>query len=222
MRVISAGSGPGENAFDSKTPPGPHRARITLRNCLLKGWGHGAIGNGAALNLKESVDAVVDACVFVENDIAFRCRGAGSNRASAWLTARNCTIYETSRVFRLESGVENVKIFGLAIGEHVARDFDRAPGPGQGFEVVGSRLAPPLKAWPYVSLPVGDVDAGDKEKTGMRPQPTMNLATGWNGTPAGSNIPSHAESRLRKRGHPACILQRNECRRNADTPGRTP
>jgi hypothetical protein len=177
------GERPGENAFDSKTPPGPHRARITLRNCLLKGWGHGAIGNGAALNLKESVDAVVDACVFVENDIAFRCRGAGSNRASAWVTAGNCTIYETSRVFRLENGVENVKIFGLAIGERVGREFDRVPGPGQGFEVVGPRSAPPLKPWPYVSLPVGDVDAGDKEKTSMSAQPTMNFATGWNGNP---------------------------------------
>lgn len=148
------GETPGENAFDSKVPPGGHRARITFRNCLLKGWGHGAIDNGSALNLKESVQAVVERCVFVDNDIAFRCRGAGAERASAWVTARHCTVYRTNRAFRLESGVENVKIFELALGEGVSREFDRAPGAGAGFERVGTRVAPPLKPWPFVALRV--------------------------------------------------------------------
>jgi len=41
------GERPGENAFDSKTHSGePRKSRITFRNCLLKGWGHGDIGNG--------------------------------------------------------------------------------------------------------------------------------------------------------------------------------
>jgi len=149
---------PGENAFDSKTPHATgHRARITFRNTLMKGWGHGAIGNGAALNLKETVQAIVDACVFVDNDIAFRCRGAGTGRESAWVTARNCTVYRTSRVFRLEAGVENVKIFHLSLGEGVQQEFDRAPGAGAGFEQAGSRKAPPLASSPYVALPVGEV-----------------------------------------------------------------
>src|SRR5688572_22299458 len=132
------GERPGENAFDSKVPPKGPRARITIRNTLMKGWGHGSIGNGAALNLKERIQAVIERCVFVENDIGFRCRGAGSNRESAWVTASNCTVYETSRVFRLEAGVENVKIFGLAVGGGVEREFDRSPGPGAGYEVIGS------------------------------------------------------------------------------------
>lgn len=103
------------------------------------------------------MQAVVDACVFVDNDIAFRCRGAGANRESAWVTARNCTVYRTSRVFRLEAGVENVKIFHLALGEGVQHELDRAPGAGAGFEQAGSRPAPPLEPWPYVALPAGDV-----------------------------------------------------------------
>lgn len=151
------GERPGENAFDSKVAPVGPRARITIRATLLKGWGHGAIGNGAALNLKEKIRAVVDRCVFVENDIAFRCRGPGDLRDSAWVTAINCTVYQTSRVFRLEAKVENVKIMHLATGEGAARNFDGAPGPGAGYVVQGGRDAPPLKPWPYTALAIGEL-----------------------------------------------------------------
>lgn len=151
------GERPGENAFDSKVAPTGPRARITIRATLMKGWGHGSIGNGAALNLKEKVQAVIDRCVLVENDIAFRCRGPGDQRESAWVTATHCTVYQTSRVFRLEAAVENVKILHLATGEGVGRKFDGAPGPGAGYVVAGERAAPRLKSWPYTALPVGDV-----------------------------------------------------------------
>jgi hypothetical protein len=145
---------PGENAFDSKVSPQGPRARVTLRHTLMKGWGHGAITNGAALNLKEKVQAVVEQCVLVDCDIAFRCRGAGRDTSSAWVTARDCTVYRTARAFRLESKVENVKISGLALGEGVERAFDQAGGAGDGFEHTGDRPAPPLAAWPYRALPV--------------------------------------------------------------------
>jgi hypothetical protein len=175
------GERPGENAFDSKVAANGPRARITIRNTLMKGWGHGAIGNGAALNFKEKIQAVVDNCVFVENDIAFRCRGAGTDRDTAWVTARNCTVYHTSRVFRLEAGVENVKIFHLALGEGVERDFDRAPGPGAGHEVAGSRQAPPLKPWPYKALPVGDAMPPGSPKSSANDQIPTKIATGADG-----------------------------------------
>ena len=149
------GERPGENAFDSKVAPKGPRARITIRNTLMQGWGHGSIGNGAALNLKEKIQAVIERCVFVENDIAFRCRGRGTDRDSAYATVRDCTIYTTSRAFRLEANVENIKISGLALGAGVKEEFDRAPGPGEGFENTGKRTAPPLAAWPYKALPVG-------------------------------------------------------------------
>lgn len=179
--LFKRGERPGENAFDSKTHDGePRRSRITLRNCLMKGWGHGAIGNGAALNLKEKVQAVVDQCVFVENDIAFRCRGS---KGSAWVTVRNCTVYQTSRVFRLEHEVQNVKIFHLALGEGIGQLYDRVPGPGRGFEEHGSRKAPPVAAWPYNRLPVGEViPAGNPKSSADNTIPTA-LATGWEGNP---------------------------------------
>lgn len=148
------GERPGENAFDSKVDPKAPRATIIFRNTLMKGWGHGQIGNGAALNLKEQIQAIVENSVFVENDIAFRCRGT---LGSAWVTARNNTVYQTSRVFRLEHNVKNVKISGLALGEGIGQVFDHAPGPGEGFEDKRRRTAPPLAPWPYTRLPVGDL-----------------------------------------------------------------
>lgn len=172
---------PGENAFDSKTSPvEPRGGRITLRNCLLKGWGHGAIDNGAALNLKEKVQAVVDRCVFVDNDIAFRCRGS---RGSAWVTARNCTVYRTSRVFRLEEGVQNVKVFHLALGEGIGRLYDRAPGPGAGFEEGGSRKAPELPGGTWSRLPVGEVVPPGTPPSSADDRLPTALATGWEGRP---------------------------------------
>jgi hypothetical protein len=177
------GERPGENAFDSKVAAGGPRARITIRNTLMKGWGHGAIGNGAALNLKEGIQAIVERCVLVENDIAFRCRGAGPNRDSAWVIASDCTVYQTSRVFRLEAGVENVKIFHLAVGSDVAARYDGAPGPGAGHEVVGSRHAPPLKTWPYTALPVGNITATGHAQSAAENAGFGPPATGWSGQP---------------------------------------
>ena len=150
------GERPGENAFDSKTNPGQPRARVTFRNTLFKGWGHGQISNGAALNLKEKIDATIERCVFVENDIAFRCRG---EEGGAWVTARDNAVYQTSRVFRLENRVRNVKISGLALGEGVGLVFDNVPGPGDGFEESGRKEAPPLAAWPYERLRVAEEKA---------------------------------------------------------------
>lgn len=170
---------PGENAFDSKTTQQePRGSRVTFRRCLMKGWGHGAIGNGAALNLKEKVQAVVDACVFVDNDIAFRCRGT---LGSAWVTVRNCTVYRTSRVFRLEAGVQNVKIFHLALGEGIGRRYDQAPGPGDGFVEHGSRPAPPLAAWPWKRLAVGEVIPPGTPPASADDRVPTKLATGWEG-----------------------------------------
>jgi hypothetical protein len=174
------GERPGENAFDSKTHPEQERARITIRNTLMKGWGHGQIGNGAALNLKEKIQAVVDRCVFVENDIGFRCRGT---LGSAWVTARNCTVYDTARVFRLEHNVRNVKVFHLALGKGIGKTYEHAPGPGEGFEEHGSRAAPDLAAWPYNRLPVGDtVPPGRPASSADEALPTR-LAAGWEGNP---------------------------------------
>lgn len=174
------GERPGENAFDSKTHPEQPRARITFRKCLMKGWGHGEIGNGAAMNFKEKVAGVVDNCVFVENDIAFRCRGT---RGSAWVTIRNATVYQTSRVFRLEHEVQNMKNFHMAYGEGVVEKVTLASGgAGQGYVNVGEREAPSLLIWPYTKLLVGSiVPAGDPPESSDANIPTKT-ATGWDGS----------------------------------------
>lgn len=175
------GERPGENAFDSKTHPDQPRARITFRNCLLKGWGHGQITNGAAMNFKEKIQAVVDNCVFVENDIAFRCRGT---RGSAWVAVRNATIYQTSRVFRLEHQVRNVQSFHMAYGQGVAeRITEIEGGAGEGYLHVGERRAPKLADWPYTRLLVGEViPPGTPPASADSVIPTK-LATGWEGMP---------------------------------------
>jgi hypothetical protein len=141
------GERPGENAFDSKVHPEAPRARIVFRNTLFKGWGHGQIGNGAALNFKEKIQATVEDSVLVENDIGFRCRGT---LGSAWVTVKNVSAYDTTRVFRLEHHVQNIKISGLALGDGIGQTFDNAPGPGEGFEHEKTpRNALKLPPWPY-------------------------------------------------------------------------
>ena len=82
-------------------------------------------------------------------------KGRGEE-AGAWVTARDNAVYQTSRVFRLENRVRNVKISGLALGEGVGLVFDNVPGPGDGFEEIGRKEAPPLTAWPYERLRVAE------------------------------------------------------------------
>jgi hypothetical protein len=175
------GERPGENAFDSKTHPDAPRARITFRNILMKGWGHGQINNGAALNLKEKIQAIVDKCVFVDNDIAYRCRGT---KGAAWVTTRNCTAYRTTRVFRPEYQVPNLKIFHMAYGEGIESIFDNSGGgAGEGFENHGKREAPPLAAWPYDRLPVGPVVEPGQPPSSADDAIPVQAADGWEGQP---------------------------------------
>lgn len=147
----------------------------------MKGWGHGQISNGAAMNFKEKIQAVVDNCVFVENDIAFRCRGT---RGSAWVTLRNATVYHTSRVFRLEYEVQNMKIFHMAYGAGVLdRITEKEGGAGSGYFYAGERQAPPLADWPYTRLSVGEIiHPGIPGESANSALPT-ELATGWEGNP---------------------------------------
>jgi hypothetical protein len=133
------------------------------------------------MNFKEKIQAVVDNCVLVENDIGFRCRGT---RGSAWATLRNVTVYETTRVFRLEYRVRNIKSFHMAFGQGVVdRITEIEGGAGEGFLFEGERTAPPLPSWPYRKLLVGDViPPGDPPASADSAIPTR-LATGWEGNP---------------------------------------
>ena len=153
------GQRPGEDGWDSKVAKTgwqqAERPRVTFRNCIFRGWGHGQIRTGAALNLKEKHQAVIDNCVLAENDVGFRCRGT---LGSAWATVRNCAVYHTSRVFRFEDEVNNIKVFQMAWGEGVTHRFqDVAGGRGKGCVIEGERPAASLPQWPYTRLPIGKI-----------------------------------------------------------------
>ena len=121
---------------------------VVLRNCTLR-------------NGRRDALEIYARNVRVENDIAFRCRGS---LGSARVTARNCTVYHTSRVFRLEQNVQNVKIFHLALGEGIGELYDRAPGPGARCET-----EPEARRYLPVSIsPCGSLHVGPCRTSGCR------------------------------------------------------
>lgn len=136
------GERPGENAFDSKTPPGGARSRITFRRCLFYGWNQPAqIDNVAALNLKENVHAVVEECLFRDNEISLRLRGPGS-RGGALVEVRDCAIFDSAVGVRMEDHIENLRIERLGFGSGVVRKYHQAGGgPWPGYVNTGEWTA---------------------------------------------------------------------------------
>lgn len=141
---FKAGQRPGENAVDTKVPPGEGRCELILRNCHLHGWNQpAAMENMAALNLKENVDALVSGCVLEDNEIAFRVRGPGRN-GGARVTIGNCAVNRTGTGVRAEDGIEKLAIAGIAFGEGVKERIRFVNGrPGPGYTITGEGEAPP-------------------------------------------------------------------------------
>ena len=127
------GERPGENAFDSKTPPKGPRCELAMRNCLMYGWNQPAqVSNMAAINLKENVQATVENCLFRDNEICFRLRGP-TGRGDARVTVNNCAIFDAKVGVRIEDKIRDLKIRNLAFGAGVARKYHmvgRGPFPG--------------------------------------------------------------------------------------------
>jgi hypothetical protein len=138
------GERPGENAFDSKTPPGGPRCELTIRNCDLHGWSQpGQIGTLAALNIKENVHARIERCLFHDNEVALRLRGPGL-RSGALVEVDDCAIYDAQVGVRIEDKIENLKIHRLGFGTGVERKYQMAGGGvGPGYENTGESVAPP-------------------------------------------------------------------------------
>jgi hypothetical protein len=141
-----AGERPGENAVDTKTKPDGPRCELKIRGCYLHGWNQPSqIGNCAALNLKENVDAEVSHCIFARHEIAFRVRGPGS-RGGAHVRIEDCAIYETQVAVRAEDKIERLEIRGLAFGKGVGERIQFHGGkPAAGYESTGERAAPPVE-----------------------------------------------------------------------------
>ncbi|MBS0210621.1 MAG: right-handed parallel beta-helix repeat-containing protein [Planctomycetes bacterium] len=143
---FKAGERPGENAFDSKTPASGKRSRIVFRDCLFHGWNQPAqINLMAAMNLKENVDALLERCVFRDNQVSLRLRGPGRN-GGARVTVRDCAIYQSAVGVRMEDKLEGLRLERVAFGSDVERRFhqlDKASAPS--FENIGEADAPPLE-----------------------------------------------------------------------------
>lgn len=140
---FKAGQRPGENAVDTKVPPGGARSKLVIRNCHFHGWNQPSqIENMAALNLKENVDAEIIHCVFEDNEIALRLRGPGKN-GGARVTVVDCAIYDSQIGVRAEDKIEFLKIDGLAFGGGVTERIRFVNGrPDAGYSFTGEAEAP--------------------------------------------------------------------------------
>ncbi|MCF7787615.1 MAG: right-handed parallel beta-helix repeat-containing protein [Prosthecobacter sp.] len=142
---FKAGQSPGENAFDSKTPPDGERCKLTIRQCYMHGWNQPSqISTRAALNLKEHIDAVISHCVFDNNEVAIRVRGPGG-RGDARVKVEDCAIYHTQVGVREEDKIEGLKILRMAYGPDVKSREERHRGKVlPGYENTGEHDAPPI------------------------------------------------------------------------------
>jgi hypothetical protein len=132
---FAAGVVPGENALDTKAGASLPRARISVRDTVAFGFRDGLIGNMAAFNLKENIDATLDGITVYDSEIAFRVRGAGADRAGALVNVRNAVVHSTTIAFRYEERIENLRIWNTTIGRDVAQPFARAEAPADALDV---------------------------------------------------------------------------------------
>lgn len=136
------GQRPGENAFDSKTPPTGPRCKLEFRNCLMHGWNQpGQISLLAALNIKENVDAVITRCLFQDNQVCFRLRGP-TRRGGAQVSIDDCAIYDSMVGVRMEDGLRNLRINRLGVGSGIDRKIHMLNGPFPGYRNAGEYKPP--------------------------------------------------------------------------------
>lgn len=143
---FKAGERPGENAVDTKTKPDGPRCSLKILRTVMHGFNQPAqISTVAALNMKENVDAVVQECIFYDNEVAFRVRGPGS-RGGAHVSIVDCAIYDTRLGVRAEDKIEQLKISGLGFGQGIAERIRFVNGkPDSGYENKGEHTAPAME-----------------------------------------------------------------------------
>lgn len=132
---FAAGVVPGENALDTKAASTLPRARLVVRDTVAFGFRAGLIGNMAAFNLKENIDATLDGVTVYDSEIGFRIRGAGGDRAGALVSVRNAVVHDTAAAFRYEEAIENLRIWNTTIGRDVHRAFVAAAARRPGLDV---------------------------------------------------------------------------------------
>jgi hypothetical protein len=122
-----AGTVPGENALDTKTPAVGERSRVSVIDTTAWGFGGGLIRNMAAFNIKERVDAVLDRVTVHASEIAFRVRGPGDRGAA--VTIRNAVVYDVGTAVRYEDDIAPLRVDHVTAGRGVGRVFRRASSP---------------------------------------------------------------------------------------------
>lgn len=138
-----AGEIPGENAVDTKICTDSlqygYRPLIKLNHIEAYGFEPGYISNRAAFNIKEQVDCRMEAVTVHHSEIAFRLRG-DTGRGSAHVIMMNCVAYENEKVFRVEDGVELLKIWNCTFDAGNGIYFKKVSGGYQssGFELKNS------------------------------------------------------------------------------------
>ena len=150
---FAAGVVPGENAIDTKTPASG-RSALLVKDTIAYGFGGGLIGNMAAFNMKENVDAVFDRVTIRASEIGFRIRNPAS------VIARNTVLHGmTASAIRYEDKVPLITLEHLTFGRAIANAFDEASSAGTKVEAkntlfLGANLPPELAG--ATNLAVGE------------------------------------------------------------------
>ena len=123
-----SGQSPGENAIDTKMVTtnwnAVPRMRITVKNTVAHGFfRNGFIGNRAAFNMKEKIEAVFDGVTVFDSEIAFRLRGT---RGNANVTIRNAVIYDCEKGIRAEDNLANLVVNNSTFGESINQTLQLA------------------------------------------------------------------------------------------------
>jgi len=129
---FATGVVPGENAIDTKKSATSVRSRLVVRDTIVSGFRAGLIGNMAAFNLKEYVDATLDGVTVFNSEIAFRLRGPATG---ARVLVKNAVVHDVLTAFRYEDNVQNLRIWNSTVGLNVTRVFEAASAPAATLDV---------------------------------------------------------------------------------------
>ena len=111
------GINPGENAIDTKQDQEILlRGRLTVNHSEFFGWSGDLITNASALNLKESIEAVVDGNTFYDNEISLRLRGR-SEDSGAHVSTMNNVFFDNETVLRYEEDINQLYVFNNTFGD---------------------------------------------------------------------------------------------------------
>jgi hypothetical protein len=132
---FAAGTVPGENAVDTKASAGLARATLTIRDTTASGFRNGLVGNMAAFNLKENINATLDRVTVFDSEIAFRLRGGGAASTGAWVTVKNAVVHDVLKAYLYEDNIQNLRIWNNTVGRGVTRVFDASESTMSGLNV---------------------------------------------------------------------------------------